>query len=203
MFSATAAPTPEPVAPAVAFADESLAEVAFNSTSPPAASTAAAERSRASVLTFAIVNPSEPATETPAAAPDFASLPKLAPACVSASMSSPPALPAADEEASLAAFASVIATPAPIAADPPVADPSATDFAAGVSDALNSNKPPELNEPAGNVAFADAFAIVTATAAATDTGPAEVEAEGVEVAPEPEPPFAAAAASAWPRSPAT
>ena len=88
-------------------------------------------------------------------------------------------------------MASVIATPAPTAAEPPVAEPSAFDPAAPVSDEVSVNVPPALNDnAAGNVAFADADASVTATAAATDTGPADVDADGAPVALDPEPPLA-------------
>ena len=159
MFSATAAPTPEPVAPAVALAVESDVDVAIKSASPPIASTAAADRNRASVFRLAIVRASEPATDTLPAAPDFASLPKLEPACISASRSRPLALAAPASDASLVAFASVIATPAPIAAEPPVAEPSAVECANGVSDAFNVSRPPAEIGPLGSVAFAAAFAI--------------------------------------------
>jgi len=71
-FSATAAPTPEPVVPAVAFADETVVDVALNVTAAPDAPTPPV--SNASVCTFAIVNPSEPATPTDAAAPETPSL---------------------------------------------------------------------------------------------------------------------------------
>ena len=70
--SATAAPTPEPVVPAVAFADETVAEVALNVESAAGAVTEPV--SSADVFTFAIVSPSEPATPTEAAAPETPSL---------------------------------------------------------------------------------------------------------------------------------
>jgi hypothetical protein len=147
----------------------------------------------------------EPATETDPAAPEIASLEKLAPACVSASMSSDAAETGpAESEASLVTFANVIATPAPIAAEPPVAEPSAFDFAAAVCDDLSVSVPPTvMTSPAGSVALALAFSIVIATAAATVTPPEEVDAEGVDVPPEVAPPEAAAVESAWLRSPAT
>ena len=82
--------------------------------------------------------------------------------------------------AALATFASVIATPAPIAAEPPVAWPSAFEAAAGVSEDVTVSAPPALNSPE-RVACAVAVASVTATAAATETGPPEVDAKGVVV----------------------
>ena len=96
----------------------------------------------------------------------------------------------------------MIATPAPIAAEPPVAEPSAFEAAAAVSEDVTVSAPPALTLP-GSVAFADAPTIVTATAAATDTGPPDVEADGVEAELAPEPPFAADWLPAVERSPAT
>ena len=90
--------------------------------------------SSACVCTFAIVRPSEPATPTEAAAPESASLEEPAPPLeASTSTDAADAVPAID--ASLATFTNVIATPAPTAAEPPVADPSAFDAAATVSEA--------------------------------------------------------------------
>ena len=98
----------------------------------------------------------------------------------------------------------MIATPAPIAAEPPVAEPSAFDAAAAVSDAFKVSPPPADTDTAdGSVALAEALAIVTATAAATDTGPPEVDADGVELPPEPEPPLPDDRLPAFERSPAT
>jgi hypothetical protein len=71
-FSATAAPTPEPVVPAVAFAEDVVVEVAPKVASALGATTE--PDSSASVCTSATVNASEPATDTDAAAPDNASL---------------------------------------------------------------------------------------------------------------------------------
>jgi hypothetical protein len=83
----------------------------------------------------------------------------------------------------------MIATPAPIAAEPPVAEPSAFDFAEAVSEDFKVSVPPiPTTIPPGSVAFADAFESVTATAAATETGPPEVVAEGAVDELEPEPP---------------
>ena len=45
-------------------------------------------------------------------------------------------------EASLVTSARVIATPAPTAADPPVAEPSAFEAAAAVSDEVSVSAPP-------------------------------------------------------------
>ena len=104
-------------------------------------------------------------------------------------------------DASLTTFASVIATPAATAAEPPVAEPSAFEAAAAVSDDVTVSAPPAVTEP--TVACADALAIVTATAAATDTGPPEVDADGVELPPEPEPPLPDERLPALLRSPAT
>ena len=70
--SATEAPTPEPVAPAVDFAEDVVVEVALKVASADGAPTEPV--SSADVFTFAIVSPSEPATHTEAAAPESASL---------------------------------------------------------------------------------------------------------------------------------
>ena len=69
---ATEAPTPEPVAPAVAFADEIVVEVALKVASEAGALTVPV--SSAEVFTFATVSPSEPATDTEPAAPEIPSL---------------------------------------------------------------------------------------------------------------------------------
>ncbi len=91
----------------------------------------------------------------------------------------------------LVTFASVIATPAPIAAEPPVAEPSAFDAAAAVSDDVTVSAPPTDDRAAARRwPWPRRSTIVTATAAATDTGPPEVDADGVVAALEPEPPFA-------------
>jgi hypothetical protein len=87
-LSATAAPTPEPVAPAVAFADDAVVEVAATVTSAAGALTVPEIVAR--VRTFAIVNPSEPATETEPAAPEMPSLDAPAPP-LAASTSTDPA----------------------------------------------------------------------------------------------------------------
>ena len=71
-LSATEAPTPEPVVPAVAFAEETVVEVALKVASADGALTEPV--SSAVVFTFAIVSASEPATPTDAAAPESASL---------------------------------------------------------------------------------------------------------------------------------
>jgi hypothetical protein len=71
-FSATDAPTPEPVVPAVAVADDTVVEVALTVAS--AAGAVNVPMRVAVVVTFAIVSPSEPATETDAAAPEIPSL---------------------------------------------------------------------------------------------------------------------------------
>ena len=95
------------------------------------------------------------------------------------------------------------ATPAPIAAEPPTAEPSAFDEAAAVSDDLTVRAPPTDTVPAPTVADAEALTIVTATAAATETGPPEVDADGVVLEPLPDPPLAEEAAPACERSPVT
>ena len=96
----------------------------------------------------------------------------------------------------------MIATPAAIAAEPPVAEPSAFEAAPAVSDEVTVSAPPADTLPP-SVAFAEALAIVTATAAATDTGPPDVDADGVAVELEPDPPLAADWLPAFERSPAT
>jgi hypothetical protein len=108
----------------------------------------------------------------------------------------------------LATFANVIATPAPTAAEPPAALPSAFDAAAAISDAVIVNAPALTVTPTGNIACDDALTIVTETAAATETGPPEVDADGACVKLEPEPPAAAdwlpadpRASETWPSTP--
>ena len=58
--------------PAVAFAEETVVDVALNVTAGAGPLTPPV--SNASVCTFAIVNPSDPATPTDAAAPEMPSL---------------------------------------------------------------------------------------------------------------------------------
>ena len=101
-------------------------------------------------------------------------------------------------------FASVIATPAPIAADPPLAEPSAFETAAAISEDVRVSAPPlATTTPPGSVAIAESVAIVTATAAATEIGPPEVDAAGVEAELEPAPPAAEECVPAFVRSPFT
>jgi hypothetical protein len=201
-LSATAAPTPEPVVPAVAFAEETVVDVALNVAS--AVGALRPPESSADVWTFAIVKPNEPAKPTEPAAPEIPSLEKPAPPLV-ASTSTDPAAAVPATDASLVTSASVIATPAAAASAPPVAaEPSALAAAAAVSEAVIVSAPPTVNTaPLAIVAFADAPAIVTATAAATDTGPLDVEADGVPVEPEPDPPLPEEMPLAFERSPAT
>jgi hypothetical protein len=97
----------------------------------------------------------------------------------------------------------VIATAAAIAAEPPVAEPSAFEAAALVSDDFTVNAPPADTVPLPTVAVADAVAIVTAIAAATETGPVEVDADGAAPPLVPEPPLPDESAPAFERSPAT
>jgi len=117
-FSATAEPTPDPVEPAVPLADETVVEVTLIVAS--ADGDVNEPVSSAFVATLAIVSPSEPATPTDAAAPEMPSLEQPAPPVV-ASRSSNVADAAPAIVAVLVTFASVIATPAPTAAEPPVA----------------------------------------------------------------------------------
>ena len=195
-FSATAAPTPEPVEPAVAFAEEAVADVALTIAFAAGAFTAP-ERS-ARVCTFAIVSPSDPATAAEAAAPEIPSLDAPTPPLeASTSTAEADAVPASD--AVLVTFASVIATPAPIAAEPLVAAPLAFAAAAAVSDEVTVSVPVTATVPP-TVALAARFAIVTDTAAAADTVPPEVEAAGVAVPPDGVPPAPVAAASALERA---
>jgi hypothetical protein len=98
-------------------------------------------------------------------------------------------------------LASVIPTPTPIAAEPPVADPFPFDFAAAVWSEETISAP--TTDAFVTDADAWTFVIVTATAAAIAIGPLLVAAEGVPVPPEPAPPFAPATRSALLRSPAT
>src|SRR5688500_4127995 len=95
-----------------------------------------------------------------------------------------------------------MAMPAPIAALPPVAaSPLAVDDASACSEECSVSAPPlTMTTPAGMIARALAFAIVSATAAATLIGPVEVDALGVAVSPESSAPAPAALASAAARS---
>jgi hypothetical protein len=129
MLIATAAPTPAPVVPAVAVAVELPVELAVIPTAP---ALVAEPVSAECVLRFAIVSANEPATATEAAAPELASLENVAPPCNCASTEIDGAETVPSSNASLVTFANVIPTPTPIAAEPPVADPSPFDFADAV-----------------------------------------------------------------------
>ena len=110
----------------------------------------------------------------------------------------------AASDALLCTFASVIATPAAAAVEPPVAaEPSAFEPRAAVSEDFTVSAPPTETAPPSTVAVAVASAIVTAIAAATDTGPDDVVADGVPVVPAPEPPLADDVELALERAPAT
>src|SRR5438067_181781 len=100
--------------------------------------------------------------------------------------------------------ASVIATAAPMAAEPPVALPSAVDDACARPPVDRVSAAPALTGTMPSVARADALTTDTATAAAMLTPPCDVEACGVAgVSLEPVVPLADAALSACERSPAT
>jgi hypothetical protein len=201
-FSATAAPTPEPDVPAVAVAEDVVDEVAMKLASADAV--ASDPVSSASVCAFAIVSASDPATPTEAAAPEIASLEEPAPPLVACTVAPPVADAFAAIDALLVTFASVTATAAAIAAEPPAAEPSAFEAAAAVSDDVTVSTPPtDTVIPPWSVAFAEAVAIVTAIAAATDTGPVDVDADGAEPALDPEPPLPDERPPAFERSPAT
>ena len=88
-------------------------------------------------------------------------------------------------DAMFSTSASVIATPAPIAAAPPLAaEPSALDFASVSAEDVSDSEPPATTlRPAGTLARELVCAIVMPTAAATLMPPLEVEALGVEPAP--------------------
>jgi hypothetical protein len=118
-------------------------------------------------------------------------------------MPTPAALP--EIEASFVTLASVIATPAPMPAEPlVVALPFAVVALSAASRACSVRRPPLVTlTPNGMVALLDAFEMTSAMAAATLIGPALVDALGVLVEPEPAPPAAAAVEFAWLRSPAT
>ena len=181
------------------------ADAAVTLTAPVPAFTFAAGPITATVSMRAIVSANEPATLTdPPPAPLVATAPMwwLPLAAMSAVTLTPfePARPWMD--ASFHTFASVIATPAPIAALPLVsALPVAVDVASAASLECTVMSPPLVTlTAAGIVARALAFAIVSAIAAATLIGPADVDAAGVAVEPVPLP--GPATASAWLRSPA-
>jgi hypothetical protein len=197
MFNATEAPTPEPVVPASAFASEVEADVAVALTAAEFPFTL--PLGVAVVVIFPIVRANEPAKPTDAAAPLFA-LDEMSVDVVSAVSAMPCALaPPAMSEA-VVTLASVIATPAPTAALPPVALPSAIDAARADSDEKIVSAPVlTIAPPAATSARLETFASVTATAAATLTGPPDVVALGVAAVPEPVPSFAPAAVSAKPR----
>ena len=137
-FSATEAPIPTEEPPTAVFGNAFATDEAFDkavSETAPLTDVEEPDFSSASVLMLTMFKANEPAIDAEPAAPEVASLEKVAPACVSAATSSevaekrPPS-----SDASFVRFASVIATPAPIAAEPPVALPSAFDFAAAVCD---------------------------------------------------------------------
>ena len=207
MLSATAAPTPrlEPPPPeptGSAFTTLLETEVADSVTSPVVASTVGGPRigslrSDAEVVTLMIASASEPATPTvPPPAPDAASAPN---SCFELPPTDAPLMPAVSTtpfevvcappsiDAWLTTFASVIATPAPIAAAPPLAaEPSACEVASVSADDASVSVPPATTlSPAGTFAREIELAIVIATAAATLTPPWLVEALGVAAPPEP------------------
>lgn len=205
-FNDTAAPTPVPVEPAVATADDVVADVALTVASADGEENEPVRC--AAVQTFSTVIANDPATPTDAAAPEIASLVVPAPPVVaSRSSDEPDAVPSTD--ALFATSARVIATPAPTAAVPPVDDPSPFEPAATVSDDVTVSAPPaEIVTPAGRIAWANGRTTVTATAAATETGPLDVVVVGVVGPPAPEPPAASEVPPAklrwsatWPSTP--
>ena len=202
---ATAAPMPNvwpvPFTPAFAFAVEDDEDELDTVRSPTPASTDAVPSIVASVLRFAIVSASDPATPTvPPPAPEVASASK---ACVPAPFTeavtdtpSPVTPPATS--ARLVTVPSSIATAAPIAVGPPfVAEPSAVALELVAAADANVTSPPAVSvTPVGRETCVVEVATLTATAAATETAPEDVLALGSGPPPEPGTPAPAAAASA-------
>ena len=187
-------PTEEPPAPVFgsAFAVELAVEVALSETAPPPAFTEEPVRSSASVSMLTMFRPSDPATPTePPPAPDEASAPKPPEPFVDAADEIEIAETVPAIEASESRFASVIATPTPtLAVPPPVAEPSAFDFALAVTEEVSLRSPAAVIEtPVRTTALTKTSVTLTATAAPTETVPEEVEALGGDAA-DPPPPFA-------------
>jgi hypothetical protein len=204
MLSATEAPTPTddpPLVAAFAVALEDEVDVALSvASSPPVI--VATPSTRAVVVTFPMTSASEPATPTDELAPLVADAARSEDAGAAAFSAMPCELEVPARIAWLEMFASVIATAAPIAAEPlVVALPFALDDASPVSLALSVRRPPLVTPmPVGIDAVDRAVVIVSATAAATAIGPPEVDALGALAVPEPAPPFAVAVEFAKVRS---
>ena len=212
-FRATDAPTPTldppppPAVPGSAFAVEVDSDCAVRVTSPAPAFRNEPAASVAPVVMLPMTRANEPATPTdpPPPAPLVACAERSWLEVMSAVATKPAAVTMPLLRASLVMSASVIATPAPMLAEPLAAAwPSAVDAASATSRACSVSVPPLVTMmPVGIHARLDAVEMVSAIAAATLMPPPEVEACGVLVAPEPSAPAAAAAESPWLRSLAT
>src|SRR5688572_17786486 len=185
MFSATDAPSPKlvppppPLVPGSAFAVLSVEPLAVSVTLPLFVSSVAPGPMAAVVVALPRTSANEPATPTdPPPAPLVPSAPNVLSLVAVAVRPSASAMPPI--VASAVAFASVIATPAPIDADPPdAAWPSASHVAVAVLLAVSVSAPVlETRVPTGTSAVARELEIVSAIAAATLIGPPEVDADG-------------------------
>src|SRR5688572_22593303 len=192
-FRATEAPRPNdvpPVVPGSARAVEVPAEVAVSAAFPLLV--VALPPTVALVTILPATSASEPATPTlPPPAPEVACAERSwldAPAALSVSALEV-VVPSIRD--SFVTFASVIATPTPTFAVPPlVAVPLAVDEASAASlDVSVSAAPLETDAPLWMLATLDAFATVIATAAATLTLPPLVDADGVALLVEASPPL--------------
>ena len=195
-FSATEAPIPTDDPPTVVFgsavAVELAVDVALIDTAPEPAFVLEPVRSSASVSMLTMFKPSEPATPTlPPPAPEDASAPKPPEPFVLAVSETDVAETVPPIVASASKLASVIATPTPtFAVPPPVAEPSAFDFALAVTEETSFSAPEAVIEtPVRTTALTKTSVTLTATAAPTDTVPDDVDALGGDAA-EPPPPFA-------------
>src|SRR5438067_9703318 len=207
-LSATDAPKPTLVVPltaASAVAVDATVAADVSVTSPASASPIGP--GWVVVVTLPMTRANDPARPTlgPPVAPLFATAERSSVPVMSATIERPLEDVAPSLRAMFVAFASVIATAAPMPAEPPVvALPFAVAEASASRRECSASRPPLLTLAQHRiVAWADASLMVSAIAAATLIGPADVDAEGVLVVPEPEPPLVDAALSACPRSPAT
>ncbi len=179
---------------------DSRADAAVTVRSPPLSSTV--PWTAASVSWSMIAIATEPATPMSAAAPALASADTVAvsSAPLTATMAETVSewactVTPIGTTASFTTRESVTATPAPIAAEPPVAEPSAELAASAFAAEARVTVPPAwIEDTVGAITVRTvSVEIATPTAAATATEPSEVSALGCVASPE----------SARPRSPAT
>ncbi len=184
--SATAAPTPEPVVPAVAFAEDTVVEVALNVASPGEVTP---PESSASVCTFAIVKPERARQRRPMRLhPRRASLDEPAPAARRLDIDRT-CRRSGDERRLTRQIGERDRHARRDRRRSACRRSVGLRRRRAVSDDVSVSAPVTVAPPPPSVAFAPPLTIVTATAAATETGPPEVVADGVDVEPSPEPPF--------------